>query len=518
MNPLLRKALRAGRVVAKRAVKAAASAAAEAADADKLLMRSMAGLIDLAANRYAVGKSTAWTPGEPLKLLLVGYAGTRNTGADVRVEEMLRQFRHLFGDDHVDLSIFTLDAELTRGYFRTVKQIKAPEVFPKFLFDRVHEQHGVITCEGSMFKSKFANALSTFMVGGLGLASAENKIAVGYGGEAGAMDPQLQDLVRRYCRDAFIIARNDDSVSTLGALGVSARSGTDTAWTFDPAPASDGARILRGLGWDGEQPILAICPINPFWWPVRADLKKGAERLLLGRHRRDHYKSVYFHHGGPEVREAQTTYLTAIADGAQRFIDERGDHFLLLVGMEQLDRLACAELDTILRDQGHDNQALLISDEHDMYEMVSAIRHADLLVSSRYHAIVTSMPGSVVSAGITMDERIRNLMIDRAQPQLALEVDDPDLGDHLHETLLWLDDHKDEVREGIERCVVKNLARMGEMGAALVDHVHAHHPEFPFRDGLGLAGDPWDHLPSFPPEVQALVDRHKPGLDAEEAA
>ena len=103
--------------------------------------------------------------GEALKLTLVGYAGTRNTGADVRVEEMIRQFRHLFGDDHIDLSIFTMDLELTRGYFRTVKQVHFPDVFPKFLFDHVHTQHGVITCEGSMFKSKFANALSTLMVG-----------------------------------------------------------------------------------------------------------------------------------------------------------------------------------------------------------------------------------------------------------------------------------------------------------------------------------------------------------------
>ena len=53
------------------------------------------------------------------------------------------------------------------------------------------------------------------------------------------------------------------------------------------------------------------------------------------------------------------------------------------------------------------------------------------------------------------------------------------------------------------------------MGQAFVDHIRGHHPEFPFREGLGLDGDPWDHLPSLPPAIQALVDRHR---DVEAAA
>jgi len=46
-------------------------------------------------------------------------------------------------------------------------------VYPPFLFREVRQNHGVIACEGSMFKSKFANALTTMMIGSLGLASAK---------------------------------------------------------------------------------------------------------------------------------------------------------------------------------------------------------------------------------------------------------------------------------------------------------------------------------------------------------
>ena len=63
------------------------------------------------------------------------------------------------------------------------------EIFPPFLADEVPRHHGVVACEGSMFKSKFANALTTMMIGSLGIAAAQNKLSVGYGAEAGHMDP-----------------------------------------------------------------------------------------------------------------------------------------------------------------------------------------------------------------------------------------------------------------------------------------------------------------------------------------
>ena len=34
---------------------------------------------------------------------------------------------------------------------------------------------------------------------------------------------------------------------------------------------------MREAGWDGEKKVLAVCPINPFWWPVKPDLGKAAE-------------------------------------------------------------------------------------------------------------------------------------------------------------------------------------------------------------------------------------------------
>jgi len=491
----------------REAVEDVVERASEVADPDVLLLRTMGGLVDLSARRYALDPGAQWRAGEPLKLLFAGYSGTRNTGADVRVEEMIRQVRHLVGDLHCELSITTIDPELTRGYFRTVRQLELPQIFPRFVFDTVHEVHGVIACEGSMFKSKFANALSTFMVGALGCASAENKLSVAYGGEAGDMDPELRNLVGKHCQQSLVICRNEASRDVLGELGVPTESGTDTAWTFEPAHPEVGERLLRDAGWDGVQKVLAIAPINAFWWPVKPDVRKGLAHFATGAFAADHYKSVYFHRSGEDVDRAQESYLSGIAEGLRRF-ESQHDVFVVLVGMEKLDRSACDRLEELI------GRPLprFISDEHDMYEMVSMLRTCHMLLSSRYHAIVCSMPGLVASAGITMDERIANLMDDRGTPELALRVDQPALGRAVHTTLTKLHDDAEPLRAGIAETVVENLERMGRMGQVFVDHLRERHPGFPLQEELGLHGDPWAHLPPLSEALHRLIGDVRPDV------
>ncbi|MFN8008181.1 MAG: hypothetical protein U0V70_14390 [Terriglobia bacterium] len=48
------------------------------------------------------------------------------------------------------------------------------------------------------------------------------------------------------------------------------------------------------------------------------------------------------------------------------------------------------------------------------------------------------MPALVVSAGVTMDERIRNLMRERGHNDLLLEVNDPDLSSKMVQVLQTL--------------------------------------------------------------------------------
>jgi len=466
---------------------------------DQMLGVWVSALIELAKLKWMVGTGASWKPGTRLKLLFAGYNGARNTGSDVRVEEMLRQISHILGEDQIEPSVMTQNTEWTRGYFGRAHQVFLPDVFPPFLYKEVPRHHGVVACEGSMFKSKFANALTTMMIGSLGIASAQNKLSVGYGAEAGYMDPSLAKMCRRYCRDSFILTRNEESRTVLRDLGISTELGTDTAWTFEPRGPDYGSQALRDAGWDGQRLVLALCPINPFCWPVKASLAKAAAFYTTWAYQESHYRAIYFHTWGPELRAAYERYLAAFSNAVRRFREEHGI-FPILVAMERLDADACERIAANLG-----GVPVFRSDAYDMYQLVSILRCCHLMVSSRFHGIVTSMPGLVPSAGVTMDERIRNLMADRGHSHLLLEVDDPDLEERLYLVLQHLFREMESVRDGIGRAVVKNLKTMARMGQYFEEHVQRRYPEFPIRSGL-LTWE--DYLPPLSPVLRKLVETY----------
>jgi polysaccharide pyruvyl transferase WcaK-like protein len=466
---------------------------------DLALEAWVAGVIELSKVKWMMGAGRRWRPGDKLKLLFTGYNGTRNTGADVRVEEMLRQIKHILGDDQCELSVLTQNFDLTRGYFKGVEQVHLPDIFPPMLAREVPRFDGVVACEGSMFKSKFTNALTAMMVGSLGVASAQNKLSVGYGAEAGKMDSHVAWMVERYCKDSLIITRNPESQETLGKLGVSTELGADTAWTFEPHGSEYGDRKLRDHGWDGSSPVLVVCPINPFWWPVKASVAKLAAKTLTGAYKDSQYRSVYFHHAGPEVERKYEAYLSGMARAVDRFRKENRV-FVVLAAMEMLDIKAC---DTMAGMLG--GAPIFSSAEYDMYQLVSILRSCHLMVSSRFHGVVTCMPSLVASAGVTMDERIRNLMYERGHQDLLLTVDDPNLEERLFEILGRLIKEHEAIREGIARTVTKNLKVMAKMGVLFEEHLQRRYPEFPIRKGL----QHWeDYLPPLSPTLRGLLERY----------
>jgi len=373
--------------------------------------------------------------------------------------------------------VMTQDFERTKGYFEGTRQVHLPDVFPPFLFREVRQNHGVIACEGSMFKSKFANALTTMMIGSLGLASAENKLSVGYGAEAGHMDGLVESMCERYVKDSLVITRNVESQQLLSSLGISTELGTDTAWTFEPHPPEYARKALREAGWDEKTPIMVLCPIHPYVWPVKASIAKYVARGC----------------------RTEIWYISAFAKTTQAFL-QRHRVFPILVAMERLDADACRKIAARIP-----GTPVFTSDDYDMFQLVSILRACSYMVSSRYHGIVTCMPSLVASAGVTMDERIRNLMRERGHQHLLLTVDDPELQPKLLHVMETLIKEAEGVREGIGQTVVRNLKVMARMGTFLEDVVQRRYPDFPIRRGV-LSWE--DYLPPLSENLLQLMERH----------
>jgi polysaccharide pyruvyl transferase WcaK-like protein len=466
---------------------------------DFFLVMWVSALIELRRIGWMFGLGERWMPGEKLKLLFAGYNGTRNTGSDVRVQEMMRQIRHVLGAENVDCSVMTQNFDHTKGYFDGARQVHLPDVYPPFLFREVKANHGVIACEGSMFKSKFANALTTMMIGSLGLAAAENKLSVAYGGDAGHMDDLIQWMCGRYTSESLVITRSLESQQLLNGLGVRNELGADTAWTFEPHPPEYAKGALRSLGWDEKTPILVLCPIHPFVWPVRASIGKYIARLTTGAFKDSQYRTVYFFESGAEVDRKFQHYVNGYVQAAKAFV-QRHRVFAILVAMERLDAVACRAIAKEMP-----GTPILTSDDYDMFQLVSILRACTYMVSSRYHGIVTCMPAGVVSAGVTMDERIRNLMRERGHQHLLLSVDDPELGPKLSEVMERMVIEADAIRDSIGRTVVNNLKAMARMGSFLEDEVRNTYPEFPLRSGV-LSWE--DNLPPLHEDLRKLVEEY----------
>ena len=463
---------------------------------DFILEAWVSSLIEISKAGWMLGRGQPWQPGEKLRLLFAGYNGTRNTGSDVRVEEMLRQIRRILRPENVDLSMMTFNFDRSRGYFEGTSQVRLPDIFPPFLANEVPKHHGVVACEGSMFKSKFANALATMMIGSLGIAAAENKLSVGYGAEAGQMDPLVAKMCGRYCRNSLVITRNDESRKILRELGVPTELGTDTAWTFEPLGAEYGQKALRDVGWDGTTPVLVVCPINPFEWPVKASVAKAALHSLTGAYKESHYRGPYFHHSGPEADRAYEHYLSSIANAVAAFRQKK-KVFVIMAATERMDARPCRRISEKLG-----GVPVLTSDDYNMYQLVSILRACRMMVSSRYHGIVTSMPALVASAGITMDERIRNLMNERGHRELLMNVDDLDLEARTLAAIEILDRDGERIADGIARTVVRNLKLMARMGVYFEEEVQRRYPEFPTRRGEWS----WeDYLPPMSEGLKQLV-------------
>ena len=466
---------------------------------DLILEAWASGLIEVAKLRGAPEASATWAPGKKLKLLIAGYNGARNTGEEVRVEEIVRQFRRVLGKENTQLSVLTLNPKFSGEYYADAVQIHLPFIFPPFLYREVPRYDGVAATCGAMFMSKFSSVPSIMMIEALGIASAQGKLSVAYAGEAGDMDPMLARMCRRYCAQTSVIIRNEESRAALQKLGIPSQVGADTAWTFEPLDTDFGEKTLRSAGWDGTQPVLATCPNNPFWWPVRPSLLKTTAHALTNAYRDSHYQSIYFHKSGPKVKQAYQRYVAALGSAIKAFCNRRGV-FPILVAMERLDTDPCQRISDRL---GH--IPVFTSEQYNAFQLVSILRTCHLIVSSRYHAIVTSMPGLVPSAGVTMDERIRNLMRERGHPHLVLEADDPELHSKLLGVLDQLIKDRESISDAIGRTVVQNLGRMAQMGEYFEQDVRRCYPEFPVRSGR-LSWE--DYLPPLGQNLRSLAEKY----------
>ena len=99
---------------------------------------------------------------------------------------------------------------------------------------------------------------------------------------------------------------------TRGVRSVNSQAKVRVVWTntwYNPASEKEAAKALLDAGWDGSKPVLAICPINPFFWPVKPSIGRWFAHSVFGAYKKSYYRTIYFHRSGRNVDVAYERYL-----------------------------------------------------------------------------------------------------------------------------------------------------------------------------------------------------------------
>lgn len=430
-----------------------------------------------AINSLGTNVNKKWKQGEKLKMLFIAYSGARNTGAESRVAECIRQVNQVLGEDVVDINMTTLNLKEAEEYFKGYKvnlhQINY--VFFGSIFKLVLDNHIISLVEGSCWKENFSSALLLYFLYAAGLAEMLGKPSFSYAVDAGEMNRINNFVSWLLSKKTKLITRSADSNKVLENIHMpGAINRVDTAWSMPSESPKWARQKLMELGWDGNKPLFGLAFQNYFWWPVIPDLAKFVKSRVTGKAEYQ-YKSVYFYDYDEKDRQEFESFKKTCAEVMDWTADKYGVQ-PVIVAMEALDESACKDLIGQMK-----NKAILIScNEYVGTEIAAILRLLNMLITTRYHAMVLSMPGCVPFVGLSRDERIRGVMketglyndyyVDYRTKELAIVLKDK------IKSILADAKRASRVSEIIKQSLPYYYAQMGMLGLDIRDFVREKFP------------------------------------------
>ncbi|APR38325.1 polysaccharide pyruvyl transferase family protein [Paraburkholderia sp. SOS3] len=426
-----------------------------AAEPDSVFLDDLQQLIDITRTTARVRATRR--RGEPLRMLLLGYVGAGNTGADLRAIEIIRQMRRLFAGRTLDIALFGCGDLIDHPVLASVERLQPESLYvPDALDAALRRFDVVLNVEGSTYTSKFSDALAGMLIGGVAFADAHGALACAYGVDAGAMTPRLARFAAVNAARAAVFCRSAGAARQLAALGIDTRMGADSAWGFRATQPA--AR---------EAPYAALCPNNPYWWPVQTDVRR-AYRL-----------------DGSDVqsplRHGPLTFHTWDDERARRFSAYKASFAMLaaglraqgiepvLVAMERLDLAACDEIAALLP-----FPVRIVARGRETLDAVAAtVGHARCVVTTRFHAAVLAIAHGVPAVGVSMDERIEQLFDEAGVSGWNFSCDDPHFGARALARLASCAGDRERLRGAYERFAAVQRQRFDDMGRALRASVDA---------------------------------------------
>ena len=358
------------------------------------------------------------TGGSGTKVLLVGYSGANNTGAEALLLADIEDMRAIFGPQ-VRITIPTINPANLRRYVQEGPDLRIapmPTVFFAALREFVKESDFVFLVEGSTYMDTWTSALLWAYLWATHWADEFDKPCAAYAVDAGQIKSGLnRRLVRSQASETdLIITRAAAAAERLRSWGVTApiEVTADNAFTFVPDPADAG--LFDRLWPEAGNRVMGLALVDFYLFPVV---------MRPWGPKEDCYRWPYYYSLPPAERRAADELADSYAALADHLVTEHGVS-VALICMEELDeriarkvhsRMACA-----------DRARIFSSREYAASKMTSILRGLDFLVTARYHACVLSMAAQVPQIAVGHDLRLKSIYAELGLQDLFVDARSPD--------------------------------------------------------------------------------------------
>lgn len=364
------------------------------------------------------------TPRPGLRVLMLGYNGANNTGAEALLLADIEDVRAAAGPQAV-ITIPSLNPQNLRRYIKETSNLRIVPYssvgLPK-LRSLVRESDLVMLVEGSTYMDTWSSAMLWQYLWTTASAWEMGKPCLAYAVDAGDIKSAFnRQLVRSQAsKTSLIITRADAAAGRLRRFGVTApiEITADNAFNFNPDPAD--ADLLSRIWPEAGSGVVGMALVDIYQWPVV--IKPWGRR-------EDCYKWPHYFSRSPGRRRATESLARCYAALADEMISAHGKH-VALIGMEGLDEVFIRKVRGLMAFP--EQVRIFSSNEYNASQLVSVLRGLELLITSRYHACVLSLAAQVPQIAVGHDLRLKTIYKELGLfPEFFFEPGTPNLPEQL---------------------------------------------------------------------------------------
>jgi polysaccharide pyruvyl transferase WcaK-like protein len=403
------------------------------------------------------------------RVLLVGYNGANNTGAEAKLLVIIDELRKILGQETC-ITVPSLNEFNLRRYLQEAPNLKIETVRPSlFIYEArkfVKKNDLIVLVEGSCYMDTWGSALLWCYLLATRYAHSMKKPCIAYSVDAGNASRFNRWLIRREAsKTDLILARTKEAAQRLQKMGVTApiEVTADNAFAFRPKPKDHD--LLKKV-WPEASHVVGIAAEDIYMWPVQ---------IRLWDKKKFCYRWPYYYQHSKECCDKSELLIDVLAVQADEIV-EKYDKDIALLSMEGLDTAFTSRIQEHMKHA--DRTRVFSSTQYNASQMASVLRSLDLLITSRYHAGVLSLPHQVPQTAIGHDLRIKDLYTDLGIPELFVDHEDPNRYKSLSDNVETLFNQYSEIRGKLKKGYLQYEAREKRNSQLFRAFLEAKHSEW----------------------------------------